>query len=291
MQKILITGAAGFIGSYLAQYLIKQNYDVRLIDNYYVPSNLNEIEGIPIEHIDIREITDISDIDILFHLAAISGIGKCKDNPKEAYEVNVKGTYQLLRTFHGKVIFASSSSVYGVSEEPIVTETHSIQPQSRYGETKLEAEAIVRYHSHAILRFSNVYGHGLSHKRTVIDLFIERALNNLDLEIHGDGRQRRDFIHINDTIRAYICAMRSNLDGVYNVGGNEALSINDIAELVVKNYRKVFGFTLNIRHISHDCGRKWRDFTYSSQQAKDVLNYEPSYSVNDEIRERFNAAK
>jgi len=291
MQKVLISGAAGFIGSYLAQFLIKHNYNVRLLDNYYIPSNLTEIEGIKIEHIDIRDKIDISDIDVLFHLAAVSGINICKANPKEAYDINVRGTYELLRTFHGKVIFASSSSVYGVSEEPIVNETHPIKPISEYGKTKEEAEAIVKYHNHIILRFSNVYGHGLSHKRTVIDIFIERALKEQNLEIHGDGRQCRDFIHIDDTIRSYICAMRSDICGIYNIGGNETLSINNIAELVIKNYRKIYGITLSINRIITDCGRKWRDFTYSSQKAKDVLNYEPHWTVGDEIRGRFNAAK
>ncbi len=78
--KIIISGGAGYIGSYLASQLIKKHHEVRLIDNYYAPSNLTEIEGIPIENVDIREDIDISNYDILIHLAAISGIKTCDDN-------------------------------------------------------------------------------------------------------------------------------------------------------------------------------------------------------------------
>ena len=119
----------------------------------------------------------------------------------------------------------------------------------------------------------------------------ERSLTALlrTLLIHGDGKQRRDFVHINDVVRSYIVAMRSDINGIFNIGGNEALSINDIAELVSKNYRNIFGYTIEVKHIPIDCGVSWKDFTYSSKLAKEMLGYEPAYSINDEIRERFNA--
>ena len=289
-MKILITGGAGFCGSYLAKTLIKQNHDVTLIDNYSNPSNLTEIDGIPIQHIDIREDRDYSKYDVIFNLAAIAGIKNCEDSPDEAHESNVRGVYDLLRTFRGRYIFPSSSAVYGQAEEPEIDETHPALPRTVYGKNKLYAESVIKLHeNYCVLRFSNIYGKGIFCKRTVADCFVENAIRREPLMIHGDGKQRRDFVHINDVVRAYIVAMRSDINGVFNIGGNEALSINDIAESVVDNYRKVFGYTIEVKHIPIDCGVTWKDFTYSSKLAKELLGYEPAYSIADEIRERFNA--
>jgi UDP-glucose 4-epimerase len=209
-----------------------------------------------------------------------------------AFEVNVRGTYNLLKTLRGRIIFASTSAVYGEATKPEIDEAHAANPLSSYGSTKFRAEKLVELHDdYAVFRFSNIYGYGLMHKRTVTDIFIESALKQQPLVIHGDGRQRRDFVHINDALHAYWQAMNTNYCGIYNIGGNEALSINDIAELVIKQYRNVFGYTLKKQYIPEDCGRRWRDFTYSSEKAKSELGYEPGYSVSDEIRSRFNAYK
>jgi len=289
-MRILITGGAGFCGSYLAKTLIKQNHDVTLIDNYSNPSNLQEIDGVTIQRIDIRDDKDWSLYDTCFNLAGIAGIKKCEDEPDMAHDTNVRGVFNLLRTFKGRFIFASSSAVYGQAEAPEITEQHPALPRSVYGRNKFDAENIIKLHDNfCCLRFSNIYGKGIFCKRTVADCFVENALKRETLQIHGDGKQRRDFVHINDVVRAYIVAMRSDINGVFNIGGNEALSINDIAELVVEDYRKIFGYTIEVKHIPIDCGVTWKDFTYSSKLAKELLGYEPAYSIADEIRERFNA--
>lgn len=291
--KILITGAAGYVASTLARLLIQKNYECKLIDNYYVPSNIIDIENVHIDKIDIRDLQDISMYDIVFHLAAVSGINVCNDNEALAFDVNVKGTYNLLKTLKGKIIFASTSAVYGEAHHHTITENHEVTPLGAYGRTKLEAEKLIQLNPrYTILRFSNIYGHGILHKRTVTDGFIDMALDEKPLKIHGDGKQRRDFVHINDVLRAYWQAMRTTLNGTYNIGGNEALSVNDIAELVIKQYRNIFGYTIEKRYIKlARKGREWHDFTYSSVKARDELGYEPSYSVSDEIRERMNAEK
>lgn len=287
-MKIILTGGAGFCASFLAKTLIKQNHELTLIDNYSNPSNLTEVDGIQIQHRDIREELDLSGYNILFHLAGWAGIKKCEDSPEEAFDNNVKGTFNLLKTFKGRAIFASSSAVYGQAEEPEITEKHSTISRTVYGQNKLDAENIVKLHrDYCILRFSNIYGKGIFCKRTVADCFVENAIKKEPLLIHGDGKQRRDFVHINDVVRAYIVAMRSDINGIFNIGGNEALSINDIAELVVDNYRKSFGYTIEVKHIPIDCGVTWKDFTYSSKLAKELLGYEPVYALVDEVRERF----
>lgn len=293
-MNILLTGAAGFVASAMAKNLIKHGNNVRLVDNYYKPSNLVEIEGVPIEHVDIREISDLWDIEVLIHCAAISGIGECNNNPELSNSVNVKGTFNLLKCLNpkAKIIFPSSSAVYGVCQESPITEAHPEDPRGVYGKTKLEGEKLVKLHNrYVILRFSNIYGYGLFCKRTVTDLFIEKALSDKPLEVKGDGRQRRDFVHINDAIRSYMLAIKSDLNGCYNIGGNQALNINEIAELVNKGYQKKTGLRLAINHLPDDGGIAWKDFEYSSKLAKDRLLYEPLYSVGDEIMERFNTGR
>lgn len=292
--KILITGSAGYVGSALARMLIQKNFDVWLIDNYSTPSNITEVEGIEIEKKDIRDANlDLSDIDVLFHLAAISGIKKCDENETETFSVNVKGTYNLLRSkFRGKIIFPSTSAVYGVCQYSPIDEKHPIEPRCLYGQTKIGAENLIKLNDRfVVLRFSNIYGRGIFNKRTVTDGFIDRAVSKKPLEIHGDGRQRRDFVHINDTLVAYWNSMRNESHGIYNIGGNQALSVNDIAELVIKSYRQVFGYTLDVQYVPTDCGIEWKDFEYSSKKARDGLTYEPSYSISDEIRGRLLISK
>ncbi len=290
--KVLILGGAGYVASTLARLLIKRRFDVHLIDNYSTPSNITSVENIPIEVADIRADLDLSGYEVCFHLAAISGINRCNESSEEAYDTNVKGTLQVLSRLNKdcRVIFASTSAVYGEASSPTITEAHITVPLGVYGKTKLEGEELVRKHgSHCIFRFTNIYGRGLFNKRTVADIFIDNAVAKKPLTIHGDGRQRRDFVHLNDVLVAYWLAMRTTISGTYNIGGNEALSINDIAELVIKQYRNIYGYTVNKRYVAADCGRQWHDFIYSSYKAKQELGYEPSFSVNDEIRERLNA--
>ena len=290
MNRILITGAAGYIGSALAKFLIKRNIDVTLIDNYYLPSNIQSIDGVEIQRIDIRDDWHWDEFDIIFHLAGVVGISSCEERSDEAFNVNVKGTFNLLKKCKGRFIFASSSAVYGQATEPEITEETCMAPRSVYGANKAYAENIVQLHTnYCILRFSNIYGKALTCKRTVADCFIENALARKDLLIHGDGKQRRDFVHINDVIKSYWCAMNSEYCGILNIGGNECLNINEIAKLVVDDYRELFGFEPNVKHIPIDCGVVWKDFYYLSKQAKNLISYEPQYSIKDEIRRRLNA--
>ncbi len=291
-KRIIISGAAGYVASALARLLIQKGFRVHLIDNYSTPSNITSVENIPIEVADIRADLNLSGYEVCFHLAAISGIKRCNENMAEAHDVNVQGTINLLNKLdkNCRVIFASTSAVYGEAKSPTIVEDHTTLPLGTYGETKLRGEGfVVGHRNHCILRFTNIYGRGLFNKRTVADSFIDNAVARKPLTIHGDGRQRRDFVHLNDVLVAYWLAMKSEFNSTYNIGGNEALSINDIAELVIKQYRNIFGYTISKKYVEADCGRQWHDFIYSSYKAKNELSYEPSFSVNDEIRERLNA--
>jgi len=214
-MKICVTGSAGYVGSYLAKKLIELGNSVLLIDNYFIPSHITEINGTKIQHRDIREKIDLSDFDVLVHLAAISGINKCNENEQLAINVNVKGTINLLRHFHGKVVFASTSAVYGEANQPIIDETHSTNPLGVYGITKLSGEETVEMTGKYVnLRFSNIYGKGITWKRIT--------------------------------------------------GKNVPIIYKDV-----------------------NVGRKWKDFLYSSKKANMMLNYDPIFSVSDEIADRL----
>ena len=291
MKKVLITGAAGFVGSALARFLIKQNFDVTLIDNYFIPSNIDSVENIPIQRQDIRDPSlDVSSYDYVFHLAAVSGIRRCEEQKDEAFDINVRGTFNILKTLKGRIIFASTSAIYGQAEEPVIQEESTASPRNYYGSTKLYGEKLVSLHSnYCILRFSNVYGKALLCKRTVTDLFIENVLKGMPITIHGDGMQKRDFVHINDVVRSYWYAMNSELNDVFNIGGDEELTVNDIAGVVCDNYRMIFQFTPEIKLVPIEGGTLWKDFRYSISKAKTGLNYKPSHQMIDEIRRRLNA--
>ena len=291
MNKILITGAAGFVGSALARFLIKRNYDVTLIDNYYIPSNITDVENIPIQRLDVRNpLLDVSSYNYVFHLAAVSGIRRCEENKAEAFDINVKGTFNILKTLKGRIIFASTSAIYGQAEEPVIQEESTVKPRNYYGATKLYGEKLISLtDNYCILRFSNIYGKALLCKRTVTDLFIENVIKGLPITIHGDGKQKRDFIHINDTIRSYWYAMNSELNDTFNIGGNEELTVNDIAKIVCDNYRMVFQYTPEIKMVPVEGGTMWKDFVYSIDKAKERLKYTPSHEMVDEIRRRLNA--
>ena len=289
-MKICLTGAAGYVGSFLAQRLIQAGYEVLLIDNYFIPSHLTSINNIPITRKDIRDNIDLSEYDVLVHLAAISGINKCNESPSLANDVNYNGTVNLLKTFRGRTVFASTSAVYGEAKSPIIDEAHPIAPLCEYGKSKLKAEkAVEGTDNYIIFRFSNIYGKGITWKRTVTDNFIDKALNGETIEIHGDGKQRRDFVNINDVVVAYWQAIHATTTGTFNIGGNEELSINEIATLVSKTHKRLTGKDVLIKRIEASTGRQWKDFFYSFKYANMMLNYDPLYSVGDEIRERIRA--
>lgn len=255
--KILVTGGAGFIGSHLTKALVQKGYQVRVLDN--LSRNVNWVQDLwdnnDIEFVkgDIRDkmhvMTAIEGVDYVFHQAAIC-LNRCNAFPKEAMEVNLEGSYNVFgAAIHEKVkkvIYASTSSVYGQPLSLPMDESHALRPNTPYGATKLCADHFLQFLSkkHGLsyisLRYFNVYGSFQStdaYYTSVINVFIKRVLNGLPPVIHGKGDQALDFTHVSDVVRANIASLESDVQGeIFNVGYGQEHSLKELAHLVLQNF-------------------------------------------------------
>lgn len=252
-MKILVTGGAGFIGSHLVEYLLKNN-EVIVLDNFSTgrKENLSHLnnKNLHIYQVDICDIDLIKsyfkDIDYVFHLAAIADIVPSIQKPLNYFKSNVDGTINTLEAsrYYGvkKFIYTASSSCYGIAREYPTSEDAKIQPQYPYALTKYLAEELVLHWGKVYklpvisLRLFNVYGPRARTSGTygaVFGVFLAQKLNNKPFTVVGDGTQKRDFIYVDDVVRAIVMAAKSDIKNeVFNVGMGVAHSINRLVELL-----------------------------------------------------------
>lgn len=252
-SKVLVTGGAGFIGSSLCLELAKRDNHVVILDDLSTGKEAN-IEALLGEKVDFvrGSVVDLPllqelfhKIDFVFHLAAIPGVPGSLENPLASHHVNITGTLNVLLAARdnrvGKVIYASSSAVYG--DTPILPqrEDGALNPQSPYAATKLAGEYYCRVfeqvydQSTVSLRYFNVYGPRQdpnAQYAAVIPKFISRLLENKPPIIFGDGEQTRDFAFVEDAVAASILAAESNVSGVFNVGAGRGVTINELSRLI-----------------------------------------------------------
>jgi nucleoside-diphosphate-sugar epimerase len=246
-MNILITGGAGYVGSVLAERLLKKGFKVTILDNfmygYESILHLVQNKNLNIVKKDIRniDINDLKNFDVVFHLAAISGAPACASNPHVAQMINVEGTRRLVNFMRGSeqlLIYASTTSFYGKSGIDCDEET-KIEPISVYGQTKYEAEKIVMDRNNSIaLRFATIFGVS-PRMRTdlLVNDFVYRAINERAVVIFNE-KSRRTFMHIEDAVDSYIFAMNNYkvmVNNVYNVG-DESLNLTkmEIAHAIKK---------------------------------------------------------
>lgn len=252
-KNILITGGLGFIGSHIANELLEDN-EVVILDNLST-GNINNLknpnhENLKIIKEDIRN-TDLNDltsnIDYIFHLAAMASVPLSIDKPVESSEINLNATIRLLKSAADndieKIVFSSSSSVYGQNRNMPLKETEQPMPMSPYAASKASCELYLKsFHdsyglNYISLRYFNVFGPGQdknSQYAAVIPNFISALLEGKRAEIYGDGEQTRDFIFIDDVVRANVNAAESDFNGIINVASGTKLSINQLYEIVRK---------------------------------------------------------
>ena len=252
-MKLGVTGGAGFIGSNIVKLLVKQNHDVTVIDNLYRGKleNLKEVEEkITFSKTDILEYDKLKNkmknLDGVFHEAALTSVPESFSKTDEYNRVNIVGTenvFKIANEFNFKVIYASSSSIYGNPKGIPINETFERKPINPYGVTKLEDELLAeKYHNLGSkiigLRYFNVYGKGQNLDYAgVITKFHDRLKLNQSPIIFGDGKQVRDFIFVGDVAQANLKAFESKTDfGFFNVGTGIGTTINQLAKLMMKMY-------------------------------------------------------
>lgn len=296
-MRVLITGGCGFIGSNLAEELSKR-YDVVVLDDLSSGS-LKNIDGLDVEFIK-GSITNIDllkeffrDIDCVFHQAAVVSIQDSIENPIKVNEVNVEGTLNVLVAARDagvkKIINASSCAVYGDASKLPLREEAKVNPKSPYAVTKLVGEYYCKIFSEIYglrtvsLRYFNVYGpkqYYTSDYAAVIPKFITRIIRGKSPIIYGDGKQTRDFIFVKDVVLANVLALESKAEGVFNIATGKAISIEELASLIMD----ILGKDLEIKYdkpregdIRHSIG--------DISKAKEILGFEPKYSIEKGLRE------
>ncbi len=251
-MKILITGGAGFVGSHIAQALLKENIgDVIVYDNLSV----GKIENIPVGcnfiNGDIRDaeklVKSMDGVDAVFHNAAFVSIRGSYLRLKDELDINCNGTLNVLESMVKKgvkkIIFASSMAVYGCPKQVPVMEENDLSPLSPYGFSKARGELFCKIFaeqygiSYGILRYFNIYGirQTVSPYVGVLTTFINQALNKKPLTIYGSGNQTRDFVHVQDVANANLLALSYESNGIFNIGSGTEESINKLAD-IVNNY-------------------------------------------------------
>jgi UDP-glucose 4-epimerase len=260
-KRVLVIGGAGFIGSNVVDQLLKEDVkQVTIYDNFVrgTADNIEQALADPRARVfevggDILQ-TDIlnaamKESDMVIHLAAL-WLLQCHEYPRAAFDVNIRGTYNVLEACRDnniqRLVYSSSASVYGDAVEIPMTEEHPFNNRTFYGATKIAGEAMARAFftryglPYCGLRYMNVYGPRQDYKGTYIAV-IMRILDNLDKGlapvVYGDGTQAYDFIFVGDTAKANICALKADtVDTFYNVGMGIKTSIKELAEMLLKIY-------------------------------------------------------
>ena len=292
-MKILVTGGAGFIGSHITEYLVQRGDDVTVLDNLNTgrKENLAKInDKINFVNGDIRDYKLleklVSDTSSVFHEAALASVQDSFNMKDEYFDVNVNGTeniFKLAKEYGFKVIYASSSSVYGNPKKIPINENDDRKPINPYAQTKLDGEVLAKKYSEMGvrvigLRYFNVFGPRQSKEYAgVIKLFLEKIKQKIPPKINGDGLQTRDFVHIDDVVMANILAMDSNIKHeFFNVGTGNSISILELANAIIR----ASSLSLEPIHgpeLSGDVRATQADTTL----IRKLLNWEPTFGLDD----------
>jgi len=299
LERVLVTGGAGFIGSHLVDRLVAEGYGVRVLDDlstgkleniagYLRAGSVDFVKGDVRDSVVVAKCLD--GVDVVVHLAALTSVTFSVEHPDLTFDVNAFGTLNLIKACAeqavGKFVFVSSCAVYGDPEILPVDEGCKTNPISPYAESKLLGERYcLDYHSKGVLRsvvlrFFNVYGprQVLNDYSGVIVRFIDHVRQKLPLVVYGDGSQSRDFVNVQDVVEGVLASMRTvDAQGqVFNIGSGVATSINELARTVLE----LAGVGLEIRHEKPRVGDILHSYADISK-AKKVLGYKPQVSLRE----------
>lgn len=292
-MRILITGGAGFIGASLANRLVREGHQVRVLDDLSAGDPARLAPEVHFTRGDVRDVprlwTLLQDVNCVYHLAARVSVPESILYPRDYNDVNVGGTVSLLEAVRDvgvkRAVLTSSGAVYGEQEKQPISEKAIPHPASPYAASKVAAECYVSTIGAlygietVILRIFNTYGPGQfvppAHP-PVIPQFLKQAISGGSLVIFGDGNQTRDFVYIDDVVDALVAAgTAEGIDGkIVNVGSGQEMSINEL----VRKLERVLGKSLNVlynRTQSGGVSRLVADITL----ARKLLGFEPKVNI------------
>ena len=299
-MKILITGGAGFIGSNIAESLVNENHEVVILDKFILGSleNLKKIKDkVTIVTGDITDKKTVFDAsngcDIIFNEAAASSSPMFKEDLAGSVKINVEGFVNVLdaaRKNDSKVIYASTSSVYGDNITPL-TENQTINPPNFYAATKFADEHLARIYTSEYgitttgFRYMSVYGPHEKAKNTFANLvsqFLWDMKKSISPIIYGDGKQTRDFIFVKDIVKANLLAM--NLTGakseIINAGTGRATDMNELIAII----NNTLNTKITAKYIENPVKNYIPTQLASIKKAKEILDFEAKVSLEDGIK-------
>jgi UDP-glucose 4-epimerase len=301
-MKYIVTGGAGFIGSHIVEELAQQKHEVVIVDNLFsgklenIQSFLKKkgvrfVEG-SITNLPLLE-KNFEGADGIFHEGAIASVPRSIANPLATNEANITGTLNVLIAARNcnvrKVLFASSSSVYGNTPTLPKREDMTPSPLSPYAVSKITGEHYLKVFSEVCglktlsLRYFNVFGPRQDPKSeyaAVIPRFITKILRRESPTIYGDGGQTRDFTYVKDVVQANIRAMESDAEGVFNVAYCKRIDLNQLASLIME----ITGITVPLVYEPSRTGDV-RDSLADIRRAQDAFGYAPEYTVKKGLEE------
>ncbi len=295
-MAILVTGGAGFIGSHLVDRLVEEGKEVVILDNLSSGvSFLNpDAEFIKVDLADRLKLEDVfrkKDFSEVWHIAANPDVRIGSENPDEIYRNNILATYNLLEVMRknnvDKIIFTSTSTVYGEAEVIPTPEDYPTVPISIYGASKLACEALISSYCHTfdmkawIYRFANVIGKRSNHG-VIYDFIIKLRRNPEELEILGNGEQNKSYIYISDCIEAMFSGLKADdRVNIFNIGSEDQIKVKRIAEIVCEE----MGLSPKFRFTGGDRG--WKGdvpvMLLSIEKLK-AMGWKPRYSSEQAVR-------
>ncbi len=301
-MRVLVTGGAGFIGSHLIDALLEEGFDVVCFDNFssgkkeFIEHNLDKIELIEGDLLNREDIKEaLRGCEIVFHLAANPDVRVGVVNTKVHFDNNILATYNLLEEMKGagvkEIVFTSSSTVYGDAEKIPTPENYApLIPISLYGASKLAAEALICSYCHTfdmeaiIYRFANVVGPRSTHG-VIYDFIKKLRKNPNELEILGDGKQRKSYLYIDDCIDAMLFGMQKKEEQVeiFNIGSEDWIEVKEIADIVSEE----MGLKPEYKFTGGIDGRGWKGdvkFMRLDISKLKALGWKPKYGSKEAVR-------
>ncbi len=300
MTRVLVTGGAGFIGSNLVRALLDRGDSVRVLDNFST-GNRENLAALDVEVVEgelrsyERVHNAVRGCEVVFHLGALGSVPRSVQDPLTSSAVNVEGTLNVLLAARDegvrRVVYSSSSAVYGSSGELPRTEAMPPDPISPYGVAKLAAERfcvsfsrVYESFESVVLRYFNVFGprqSPLSQYAAVVPLFITAIARGEPVTIHGDGEQSRDFTYVSNVVAATVSAADApNASGrIFNIAAGTPASVNEVADAI----GRILGRPVE-RVAAPPRPGDIRDSWADVSAAREVLGYEPSVGLEEGLR-------